>query len=110
VSGLAPLARFLAGGAPGPGPEAQEPPPGPDGAPRVAGPFRYTRHPANLSALGFWLCPRMTANRATLAALATAYALLGSLHEDRRLRRAHGAAYAAYRRRVPLFWPRRPGW
>ena len=106
-SGLAPLARLLAGRDPAPAPEAQGPPPGPDGELRPVGPFRYTRHPDNLPVLGLaWLFPRMTANRAALAAVASAYAVIGSLHEDARLRAAHGAAFERYRRRHPFFWPR----
>lgn len=106
ISGLASFAQLLAGQEPEPEPEAQGPTLGPDGELRVVGPFRYTRHPDNLPILGLWLFPRMTVNRATLAALATAYAILGSLHEDYRLRAAYGEAFARYRRRYPFFWPR----
>jgi hypothetical protein len=107
ISGLASFAQFVTGHEPEPEPEAQGPAPGPDGALRAVGPFRHTRHPDNLPILGvFWLFPRMTVNRATLAALGTVYAGLGSIHEDRRLGAAYGAAFAAYRRRYPFFWPR----
>jgi hypothetical protein len=112
ISGLAPLAAALAGRADGPEPEAQGPRLGPDGGLRVVGPFRYTRHPDNLPIPGFFFCfPRMTANRLTLALLATAYAVVGSLHEDARLRAAYGDAFERYRRHVPFFLPRpRPAW
>jgi hypothetical protein len=107
VSGLAELAQLLAGRHPDREPEAQGPAPGPDGELRAAGPFRHTRHPDNLPVLGLaWLFPRMTANRAALAAAASAYAVLGSLHEDARLRAAYGDAFERYRRRHPFFWPR----
>jgi len=107
ISRLASFAQFVTGHEPEREPEAQGPARGPDGALRVVGPFRHTRHPDNLPILGvFWLFPRMTVNRATLAVLGTLYAVLGSLHEDQRLRAAYGAAFTAYQRRYPFFWPR----
>lgn len=106
ISGLTSFGTLLTGALPEREPEAQGPTLGEDGELRVVGPFRYTRHPENLPVLGFWLFPRMTVNLATLAALATAYGLLGSLHEDARLRAAYGAAFERYQRRYPFFWPR----
>ncbi len=73
------------------------------------GAFRVTRHPGNLGAMGFFLLwPRMTVNRATLAALVALYVVLGSMHEERRLRMAHGEAFERYRRMVPFLIPRPP--
>ncbi len=106
-SGLASCIDLLAGREPPPEPEAQGPPLGPDGQLLVAGPFRFTRHPDNLPIVSlFLLFPRMTVNRAVLAALASLYAVVGSLHEDVRLRAAYGAAFDHYRQAVPFFWPR----
>jgi protein-S-isoprenylcysteine O-methyltransferase Ste14 len=51
--------------------------------------------------------PRMTANRAVLVALVALYVVLGSMHEEYRLRVAYGAAYERYRRAVPFLIPRR---
>jgi protein-S-isoprenylcysteine O-methyltransferase Ste14 len=82
--------------------EAQGPLADPDGELRVTGPFRISRHPNNATALGGFLQPRMTVNRATLATLSCAYAVVGSLHEERRLRRRHGEAYDRYRAAVPF--------
>jgi methanethiol S-methyltransferase len=108
-AGATPLLRFLAARNPDPEPEAQGPPIGADGEMVQAGAFRFTRHPGNLGALGFFLLfPRMTANRAVLAALVALYVVLGSAHEEHRLRAAYGAPFERYRRKVPFMVPRPP--
>ena len=48
----------------------------------------------------------MSVNRLTLAVLCTLYAVLGSWHEDSRMRRAYGEAFARYQRCTPLLIPR----
>ena len=107
-AGITPLGDFLTGKDVRPVPEAQGPPAAHDEMVRI-GAFRYTRHPGNLGALGFFLfLPRMTANRAVLVVLAALYVVLGSMHEEYRLRVAHGAAYERYRRAVPFLIPRLP--
>lgn len=108
-AGLAPFWRVLTGEESRPEPEAQGPPVGADGEMDASGAFRFTRHPGNLGAMGFFLLwPRMTVNRATLAALVTLYVVLGSRHEERRLRMVYGEAFERYRRRVPFLIPRPP--
>ena len=108
-AGLRPLWGLVAGREPRPEPEAQGPPIGADGEMAAAGAFRFTRHPGNLGALGFFvLFPRMTANRAVLAALVALHVVVGSAHEEHRLRSAYGAPFERYRRRVPFLIPRPP--
>ena len=97
---------FLRGKEPDPVPEAQGPPPDTQGQPVLSGPFRVIRHPDNLFfVLSLWALPRMSVNRLTLALLCTLYAVLGSWHEDARLRTAYGEAFARYQRATPLFIP-----
>lgn len=106
-AGISQLRNLLAGLDPDPEPEAQGPPIGDDGRMATAQPFRFTRHPSNLGALGVFLFfPRITVNRATLTVLVAIYAVLGSLHEERRLRVAYGEPFEQYRREVPFFVPR----
>jgi protein-S-isoprenylcysteine O-methyltransferase Ste14 len=108
-AGLTSLRDFLTGKDVRPAPEAQGPPVGVDDKVVRIGAFRYTRHPGNLGALGFFLfLPRMTANRAVLIALVALYVVLGSMHEEYRLRTAYGETYERYRGIVPFLIPRRP--
>lgn len=104
--GLAQAWALLRGKEPPATPVAQGPPPTPSGELARRGMFRLTRHPDNLPAvLLFWGFPRMTANRAALAAFTSLYAVLGSLHEDSRLRAVYGAAFERYAREVPFLVP-----
>ena len=108
-AGLTSVGDLLAGSDVRPAPEAQGPPVGSDDQMLRAGAFRFSRHPGNLGALGFFLfLPRMTANRAVLVVLVVLYVVLGSMHEEYRLRAAHGTTYERYRRAVPFLIPRRP--
>ncbi len=92
---------------PAPEPEAQGPPLDQAGRLRVEGPFRYTRHPDNFPIIGVvWLWPKMTVNRLTLAMISTLYAIVGSWHEEYRLRAAYGEQYTDYQRAVPFMLPR----
>src|SRR5215218_6009326 len=108
-AGITPLRDLLTGKDVRPAPEAQGPPVGADDEVLRSRAFRFTRHPGNLGALGFFLfLPRMTANRAVIVALVALYVVLGSMHEEYRLRVAYRAAYERYRRAVPFLVPGRP--
>jgi protein-S-isoprenylcysteine O-methyltransferase Ste14 len=108
-AGLTSVGDLLTGRNVRPAPEAQGPPVGSNNEMVRAGAFRFSRHPGNLGALGFFVfLPRMTANRAVLVALVALYVVLGSMHEEYRLRTAYEAAYERYRRAVPFLIPGHP--
>jgi protein-S-isoprenylcysteine O-methyltransferase Ste14 len=104
------LAAFLRGQTPAPEPGAQGPPLDRDGEMRVAGPYRITRHPANLALLLFLLFPKITVRGLTVGLIAAIYMILGSIHEEVRLRARYGAAYARYQGRAPFLLPGLPSW
>ncbi|MFN3651142.1 MAG: methyltransferase family protein [Armatimonadota bacterium] len=111
LSGLRSLAVWLSGeDEVRPPPEGQGPAPGEDGALRITGPFRWSRHPLNFAPVPLlWLSPRMTTRLAAFNAVATCYFFLGSRHEEARLEAEHGEQYRAYQRSgCPFYLPGLP--
>jgi protein-S-isoprenylcysteine O-methyltransferase Ste14 len=102
--GVKPILQMLAGHR-STLPEAQ----GPDMRERldVRGPFLACRHPLNFAPVPvFWAAPRMTVNRLVFNVLGTAYLVLGSVHEENRLKARYGSAYERYiDSGVPFFVP-----
>lgn len=68
--------------------------------------YRFVRHPIMMGFLiAFWSIPRMSVGHLLFAAVTSAYILIALQLEERDLVREHGAAYEAYRKRVPMLIP-----
>ena len=77
-------------------------------APRLvtAGLYRFVRHPLYTAGLVFiWASPVMTTNLLALYVGLTIYFVVGSLHEEYRMRREFGDAYREYQRHTPMLIP-----
>jgi len=97
ITGLESFFAWLGDGPVPPEPEAQGPALDDEGRRHAAGPFAWSRHPLNFAPVPiFWLWPRMTTNLLAFDAVATVYLVVGSLHEEARLREAFGDDYDAY--------------
>jgi protein-S-isoprenylcysteine O-methyltransferase Ste14 len=73
----------------------------------TAGFYRIVRHPLYLfSLIVIWLFPFMTWNILAFNIGATAYLIIGSLFEERKLAQDFGPEYLEYQKRVPSFLPR----
>lgn len=71
-----------------------------------SGLYGMVRHPLYLFGLVFiWLTPILTWNVLALNIGATLYLTIGTLFEERKLRREFGEAYAEYQRTTPMFIP-----
>ncbi len=107
ITGLENFLAWLGDSPVPPKPEAQGPALDEEGLRHDAGPFAWSRHPLNFAPLPiFWLWPRMTTNLLAFNTAATIYLVVGSLHEEARLREAYGDGYDAYRQRgVPFYLP-----
>ena len=107
ILGLESLLCWLGDGPVSPEPEAQGPALDAQGLTHDAGPFAWSRHPLNFAPLPvFWLHPRMTTSLLAFNIASTVYLVVGSLHEEARLREVYGEAYSAYQRSgVPFYLP-----
>ena len=88
-------------------PEAQGPGFSNESVDGRSGPFALSRHPLTFSPLPvLWIWPRMNSTLLTFNIASTIYLVVGSLHEEARLREVEGSAYEAYRDGgVPFYWP-----
>jgi protein-S-isoprenylcysteine O-methyltransferase Ste14 len=107
ITGLSNLSAWWQGSPALPGPVAQGPEMKRDSELSIGGPFRWSRHPLNFSPFViFWLTPHMTTRRLALNLVSSLYLILGSVHEEKRLRAVYGGAYEAYQRSgAPFYWP-----
>ncbi len=103
------LKAFFTGGDPEAEPEAQGPPRTAEGELDTRTVFGITRHPNNWFPTSIFLLePRMTDKRAAFCILTALHGLVGSWHEEYRLRAAYGAsAYDRYAQKAPFLFGRR---
>jgi len=80
----------------------------------VGGLYRYVRNPIYLAVAATIIGQALMLGQPILlpyaAAFAVAVAAFVHWHEEPTLRRRFGEQYAAYRRAVPAWWPRREPW
>jgi protein-S-isoprenylcysteine O-methyltransferase Ste14 len=73
----------------------------------TTGLYRWVRHPLYTGGyLLIWFTPMMTINLLTLFTILSIYLVVGAKLEERRLVRAFGDDYRAYRAEVPMLVPR----
>ncbi len=69
--------------------------------------YAHVRHPLYTGTLILgWLIPEMTVNRLALLLVFTLYIFIGAWFEERKLLKDFSPAYAEYKSRVPMFFPK----
>ncbi|MGH9222963.1 MAG: hypothetical protein ACRD2W_04095 [Acidimicrobiales bacterium] len=105
-SGFTQIKAFVTGGDAGPESEAQGPPLKASGELSSSTVFGITRHPNNWFPTSIFLLePKMTNKRAAFCALTALHGLIGSVHEEYRLKAAYGRpAYERYMKKAPFLF------
>jgi protein-S-isoprenylcysteine O-methyltransferase Ste14 len=68
--------------------------------------YKYVRHPLYFGGiLGLWATPRMTVTHLVFAIGLTAYFVVGTLFEEKDLKREFGDLYREYQARTPMLLP-----
>ena len=73
---------------------------------RITGFYKYVRHPLYFGGiLGIWATPEMSMTHLSFAILLTSYFVIGTLFEERDLRKEFGDLYREYSRKTPMLIP-----
>ena len=69
--------------------------------------YRYVRHPIQAGTMaGLWATPSMSAGHLLFALTFTLYILIGLYYEEKDLVKTLGEAYADYKKRIPMLFPK----
>jgi len=69
--------------------------------------YKFIRHPIQAGTMiGLWSTPQMSVGHLLLAVTFTVYIFIGLHYEERDLAKTLGKAYADYKKRVPMLFPK----